>query len=70
MRTKITAVEVGWIISALNHDIASVKEAMDASEDNSPLCAFGELYIEGREKLVNKLIDFMASEGKTLYVTK
>lgn len=70
MRTKLTATEIGWIINSLNRDIASVKEAMDASDDNSPLCAFGELYIEGREKLVNKLIDFMASEGKTLYVTK
>ena len=70
MRTKLTAVEVGWIMSALNQDIANVKAAMDASEDNSPLCAFGELYIEGREKLVTKLMDFMGSTGKVIYVTK
>lgn len=70
MRTKLTATEVGWIISALNQDIGAVKDAMDASDDNSPLYAFGELYIEGRERLVTKLVDFLGSEGKTLYVTK
>ena len=70
MRTKLTAVEIKWIMDALNHDIANVKEAMDASEDNSPLCAFGELYIEGREKLVAKLMDFMGSTARVIYVMK
>jgi hypothetical protein len=70
MRTKITATEIGWIVTALNQEIADMKAAMDNVEDDSPVYALGELFITGRENLKTKLMDCVAGNGKTIYVTK
>ena len=69
-KMKITGTEIRWMINALNRDIASIKEEMDHSEEDSPIWAFGEVAIEGRESLRNRLVDFMDSDSKTISVMK
>ena len=70
MKMTITQTEVKWIIGALNHDMADVRQEMETSSDDSPIAAFGELFLEGRERLVNKFIDLLAVDGKVISVTK
>jgi len=63
---KLNRVEMKWIVAALNHNIADIKEEMDASEDGSPIYAIGEVILEGRQNLVRKLNDIIFSDVKII----
>jgi len=70
MKMKLTSIEIKWIINALNRDMAITKNEMDFSEENSPVWALGELHIENLTELKTKLMDFLESDNKTIYVQK
>ena len=66
--TIITSTEVQWIIQALIHDMSSVKYDMSRSEDGSPVCALGEIFLEGRTALKTKLMDALENGDKTVHI--
>ena len=68
--TKITSTEVKWIIQALIHDMSSVKYDMARSEDGSPACALGEIFLDGRSALKTKLMDALENGEKTIHIVK
>ena len=70
MKTKMTSTEIKWIVNALNQDMVVTKNEMDFSEENSPVWALGELHLENIQSLKTKLMDFLESDNKTIYVQK
>lgn len=65
-RYKLSTTELRWIINALNHTIANMKAEMDSASDDSPIQSFGELAVDGRTQLVNKLTDVIQSGAKSI----
>ena len=72
MSTKyqLTLTQVHWIVLALQHHIAEVKQEMDAAPDSAPQQALGELFIEGRERLVTMLTDVLYEKAKTISIQR
>lgn len=70
MKTKLTSTEIKWIVNALNQDMVVTKNEMDFSEESSPVWALGELHLENIRSLKTKLMDFLESDSKTIYVQK
>lgn len=64
----ISTTELRWIINALNHNIAYVKAEMDAAGDGSPIQSFGELVVDGREALVNRIVDMIETKAKIIKI--
>ncbi len=65
-KIRISTTELQWIMNALNHHIADVKAEMEAASDDSPIQSFGELAVEGRVALVNKITDIIKSGAKSV----
>ena len=65
-KNEITTTQVNWIITALNHDIASIRDEIDHAEDGSPITAIGEILMDERTALVTKLTDMIANGCKTI----
>jgi len=70
MKTNLTSTEIKWIIDALNQSMVVTKNEMDFSEENSPVWALGELRLNNLQSLKTKLMDFLGSNSKTIYVQK
>jgi len=67
---EITLTQVQWIIGALQHEMGAVRDEMDRAKDGSPTYALGEVVLTGREQLVTKLNDIVASGAKTIRIRK
>ncbi len=65
---QISYTQLDWLVMALRHHIAEVKQEMDAAPDDSPAQSLGEIFIEGREKLAQTLLDALHSKAKTIYI--
>ena len=68
MGYKLTKTQIGWIVLALQHEIANCKSEMEAAEDGSPIQALGEIVVEGREHLVTVLNDIVYSGAKRITI--
>jgi hypothetical protein len=55
----LTTTQLKWIVSALYRDIARCRKEMDEAEDGSPVQSLGEIFISGREHLINQLEDII-----------
>lgn len=64
----LSSTEISWIIRALKHEIATVKQEMDSAEDGSPVYALGELAVENDSALMTKLMDMIRSKTKTIRI--
>ena len=69
-RNEITLTQVHWIIHALQTEMGAVRDEMDRSPDGSPICAIGEIILDGREALITKLNDIVESGMKTIRIRK
>ena len=67
-KIKVTPIELKWIVAALNHNIADIKEEMDAADEYSPVYALGELAVENRKALVMKMTDAINTGAKTISI--
>jgi len=68
MGYKLTRTQIGWIVLALQHEVANCKAEMDAAEDGSPLQALGEIVVESRENLITLLNDIQHSGAKRITI--
>ena len=67
---EITITQVQWIIHALQKEMGMIRDEMDRAKDGSPIAAIGEVTLCGRENLVTKLNDIVASGAKTIRIRK
>lgn len=65
---QLSYTQIDWLVMALRHHIAEAKQEMDAAPDDSPTQALGEIFVEGREKLAQTLLDALHSKAKTIYI--
>ena len=65
---EITYTQVQWIIQALNHQLGDIRDEMDRAPDGSPVQSLGEIALEGRTALVNKLNDIVNAGYKTIRI--
>lgn len=65
---QLSYTQLDWLVMALRHHIADVRQEMDAAPDDSPTQSLGEIFIEGREKLAQTLSDALYSKAKTIYI--
>ena len=65
---EITTTQIQWIVQALNHHLGDVRQEMEGAEDDSPIQSFGELFLEGRTNLVNRLNDIVNAGYKTIRI--
>lgn len=64
----ITTTQIQWIVQTLNHYVGCIKQEMDSSSDGSPICAIGEVVMDGRTNLVNRLNDIVDAGYKTIKI--
>lgn len=67
-RHQLTRTQLDWLVMALNHHIAEVKAEMDVAPDGSPTQALGEIFIQGREHVINILADVINDGSKTISI--
>lgn len=63
----ITRTELGWIVQALNHDIAALTDEM-TRWDSDVARSVGRLVIEDRERLATRIADIMNSDIKRITI--
>lgn len=63
---ELTYTQLDWIVQALNHYVAYVRDEMDKAPDGSPILAFGEIVIDSRSALATKIKDISVSKHKTI----
>ena len=64
----ITTTQIQWIVQALNHQLGDVRQEMDAADDDSPIQSLGEMMLESRTSLVNRLNDIVNAGYKTVRI--
>ena len=65
-KNELTTTQINWIITALNHEVASIRDEIDHAEDGSPISAIGEILMDERTALVTKLTDMIATGCKII----
>lgn len=65
-KNQLTYTQLEWIVLALQHHMAEVRNEMDSASDGSPIQSLGEIFLEGRQNLVTTLTDMMYKKAKTI----
>lgn len=65
---KITRTQIKWIVMALEHYINETKAQMEAEPDNDFIQDIGEVTVQGREHLKNKMLEIMNSKAKVIKI--